>query len=297
MLGIVGYKLDGGPCRSRYRSEGPAALQKKRSGFCETQIWFDQTDGAAAVTFDGGRLLPVPALATTEQPAVVQAATPEQAAPAATAAPEVPETEQSTARDRCGPRPGAGAPPPRRSLPCSRRRRHRRRKPAAVGDTITIDGIEYEVDRLPTETANGQLTLTDGKSYSGALVLTDGTEYAGGKYDVTELAANAFSGNTVLTSIDMTDSSVKTIGQSCFRDCMALSGVQFSAIASPYAKVGRLFRLHQPDPAEHSQSEPVSKYKQQPFAGSSIQELTVYNLSSTGIKANLLNNMPGTALR
>lgn len=238
-------------------------------------------------------MLPVPALATTEQPAVVQAATPEQAAPAATAAPEVPETEQSTAETAADPAP-VQAPAASQVLALQPQAETSRAETGpAVGDTITIDGIEYEVDRLPTETANGHLTLTDGKSYSGALVLTDGIEYAGGKYDVTELAANAFSGNTVLTSIDMTDSSVKTIGQSCFRDCTELSGVQFSANSVTNMQKSGVFsgctslnRLSIPS------LNLSSKYNNSPFAGSSIQELTVYNLSSTGIKANLLNNMP-----
>lgn len=238
-------------------------------------------------------MLPVPALATTEQPAVVQAATPEQAAPAATAAPEVPETEQSTAETAAAPAP-VQAPAASQVLALQPQAETSQAETGpAVGDTITIDGIEYEVDRLPTETANGQLTLTDGKSYSGALVLADGIEYAGGKYDVTELEANAFSGNTVLTSIDMTDSSVKTIGQSCFRDCTALSGVQFSANSVTNMQKSGVFsgctsltRLSIPS------LNLSSKYNNSPFAGSSIQELTVYNLSSTGIKANLLNNMP-----
>lgn len=238
-------------------------------------------------------MLPVPALATTEQPAVVQAATPEQAAPAATAAPEVPETEQSTAETAAAPAP-VQAPAASQVLALQPQAETSQAETGpAVGDTITIDGIEYEVDRLPTETANGQLTLTDGKSYSGALVLTDGIEYAGGKYDVTELAANAFSGNTVLTSIDMTDSSVKTIGQSCFRDCTELSSVQFSANSVTNMQKSGVFsgctslnRLSIPS------LNLSSKYNNSPFAGSSIQELTVYNLSSTGIKANLLNNMP-----
>lgn len=238
-------------------------------------------------------MLPVPALATTEQPAVIQAATPEQAAPAATAAPEVPETEQSTAETAAAPAP-VQAPAASQVLALQPQAETSQAETGpAVGDTITIDGIKYEVDRLPTETANGQLTLTDGKSYSGALVLADGIEYAGGKYDVTELAANAFSGNTALTSIDMTDSSVKTIGQSCFRDCTALSGVQFSANSVTNMQKSGVFsgctsltRLSIPS------LNLSSKYNNSPFAGSSIQELTVYNLSSTGIKANLLNNMP-----
>ncbi len=292
--GSFGYKLDGGPCPQSVPECGSRPpckrkgvdFVKRKSGLTRPMTLLLSLSMAAG-------MLPVPALATTEQPAVVQAATPEQAAPAATAAPEVPETEQSTAETAAAPAP-VQAPAASQVLALQPQAETSQAETGpAVGDTITIDGIEYEVDRLPTETANGQLTLTDGKSYSGALVLTDGIEYAGGKYDVTELAANAFSGNTVLTSIDMTDSSVKTIGQSCFRDCTALSGVQFSANSvTNMQKSGVFSGCTSLTRLSISSLNLSSKYNNSPFAGSSIQELTVYNLSSTGIKANLLNNMP-----
>lgn len=242
--------------------------------------------------------LPLPVLAAETQPtAAVQPATPETAAAAEETEPPAPQAaETETAEPPAAPAPETTATPENaqpalmtlaEAAPLSGET-----EPAA-GDTITIGGIEYEVTRAATADRNGALTLTNGKAASGELVLTDGIEYAGGKYDVTELAANAFSGNTVLTSLDMSASSVKTIGQSCFRDCTALSGVQFSANnvtnmqkSGVFSGCTSLTRLSIPS------LNLSSKSNNSPFAGSSIQELTVYNLSSTGIKANLLNNMP-----
>ena len=73
----------------------------------------------------------------------------------------------------------------------------------AVGDEIHINGLVYEITRMPTSNANGRLTLIDGQAASGAVVIVDGMEYQGAEYNITALDANAFTGNTSLTSIDM----------------------------------------------------------------------------------------------
>lgn len=173
-------------------------------------------------------MLPVPALATTEQPAVIQAATPEQAAPAATAAPEVPETEQSTAETAAAPAP-VQAPAASQVLALQPQAETSQAETGpAVGDTITIDGIEYEVDRVAAADRNGALTLTNGAAASGALVLADGIEYAGGLYDITALEDDAFKGNNALTSIDMSASNVTSIGDDCFNGCTMLTTVDLS---------------------------------------------------------------------
>lgn len=237
-------------------------------------------------------VLPTPALAAqADQPAAVQAATPEQAAPAA-AAPETP-TEQETAETAATPAPVQEPAAPQALALQPQTAETQQQTAPQEGDTITIDGVQYEVTGLPAENASGELTLTDGTAYSGALVLADGVEYAGGRYNVTELADGAFSGNTALTSVDMTDSSVKSIGRNCFRDCTALTSVQFAADtvtnmqkAGVFSGCTSLTRLS--IPAVNLSS----RYNNSPFAGSSIQELTIYNVSGTGIQANLLNNMP-----
>ena len=162
-----------------------------------------------------------------------------------------------------------------------------------VGDTIVIGGVAYEVTRLPSGTRNGALTLTDGKTYAGALVLADGMEYEGGTYDVTELDDSAFDGNAALTSVDMSASSVSTIGKYCFRGCTALADVRFAEDsvtnmleAGVFSGCTSLTKLSIPS------LNLSSKYNNSAFKGSSIQELTVYALNGAGIQAYLLNNMP-----
>lgn len=235
---------------------------------------------------------PAPVLAAElERPAAVQAATPEQAAPAedgdtqTPSAPEQPEEIPAQAEFQ--------APAPDEKEPVTVQPAEVPVDAPAVGETITIDGIRYEVTSLPTEKANGKLTLTDGKAYTGALVLADGIEYAGGKYNVTALAANAFNDNTALISVDMTDSSVSSIGQSCFKNCTALTNVQFAADtitnmmkSGVFSGCTSLTRLTIPS------LNLSSKYNNSAFSGSSIQELTVYTLSGNGFKAYMLNNMP-----
>ena len=242
--------------------------------------------------------LPLPVLAAETQPtAAVQPATPETAAAAEETEPPAPQAaETETAEPPAAPAPETTATPENaqpalmtlaEAAPLSGET-----EPAA-GDTITIDGIEYEVTRAATADRNGALTLTDGKAASGALVLADDTAYAGGLYDITELDDNAFDGNTALTSLDMSASSVKSIGKYCFRGCTALSDVQFSANSVTNMQKSGVFsgctsltRLSIPS------LNLSTKYNNSAFSGSSIQELTVYTLSGNGFKAHMLNNMP-----
>lgn len=163
----------------------------------------------------------------------------------------------------------------------------------AVGDEIHINGLVYEITRMPTSNANGRLTLIDGQAASGAVVIVDGMEYQGAEYNITALDANAFAGNTNLTSIDMRQSSVSSIGRNCFNGCTSLSSVHFSESSITNMLYGGVFagctsltQLYVP--SIHLSS----KYSNSPFSRSSIQELTIDQLSSTGIKSNLLNNMP-----
>lgn len=231
-------------------------------------------------------MLPVTALAEpTAMPAETEVATSENAAPA------TPETAASTAT----PAPMANNTLTADSAPMMLMNEPAPRveeTPEKV-DTITIDGIEYEVDRVATADRNGALTLTNGAAASGALVLADGIEYAGGLYDITELDDNAFDGNTALTSLDMSASSVKSIGKYCFRGCTALSDVRFAEdtvtnmlYTGVFSGCTNLTELSIPSV---NLSE---KYKNSAFSGSSIRTLTIYELSRNGIKANILNAMP-----
>ena len=242
--------------------------------------------------------LPLPVLAAETQPtAAVQPATPETAAAAEETEPPAPQAaETETAEPPAAPAPETTATPENaqpalmtlaEAAPLSGETE------PAVGGTITIGGIEYEVDRVATADRNGALTLTDGKAASGALVLADGIEYVGGLYDITELDDNAFDGNTALTSLDMSASSVKSIGKYCFRGCTALSDVRFAEdtvtnmlYTGVFSGCTNLTELSIPSV---NLSE---KYKNSAFSGSSIRTLTIYELSRNGIKANILNAMP-----
>lgn len=231
-------------------------------------------------------MLPVTALAEpTAMPAETEVATSENAAPA------TPETAASTAT----PAPMANNTLTADSAPMMLMNEPAPRveETPEKGDTITIDGIEYKVDRVATADRNGALTLTNGAAASGALVLADGIEYAGGLYDITELDDNAFDGNTALTSLDMSASSVKSIGKYCFRGCTALSDVRFAEdtvtnmlYTGVFSGCTNLTELSIPSV---NLSE---KYKNSAFSGSSIRTLTIYELSRNGIKANILNAMP-----
>lgn len=231
-------------------------------------------------------MLPVTALAEpTAMPAETEVATSENAAPA------TPETAASTAT----PAPMANNTLTADSAPMMLMNEPAPRveETPEKGDTITIGGIEYEVDRVAAADRNGALTLTNGAAASGALVLADGIEYAGGLYDITELDDNAFDGNTALTSLDMSASSVKSIGKYCFRGCTALSDVRFAEdtvtnmlYTGVFSGCTNLTELSIPSV---NLSE---KYKNSAFSGSSIRTLTIYELSDNGIKANILNAMP-----
>lgn len=242
--------------------------------------------------------LPLPVLAAETQPtAAVQPATPETTAAAEETEPPAPQAaETETAEPPAAPAPETTATPENaqpalmtlaEAAPLSGET-----EPAA-GGTITIDGIEYEVTRAATADRNGALTLTDGKAASGALVLADDTAYAGGLYDITELDDNAFDGNTALTSLDMSASSVKSIGKYCFRGCTALSDVRFAEdtvtnmlYTGVFSGCTSLTELSIPS------VNLSAKYNNSAFSGSSIRTLTIYELSGSGIKANILNAMP-----
>lgn len=97
---------------------------------------------------------------------------------------------------------------------------------AALNDTFTVDGITYMVTKLPGTTANGQVAVTNGKEAEGNLVLKSSVQYAGGTYDITTIASGAFEGNTKLTGIDLSATSLSTMGTSCFAGCTELTSVQ-----------------------------------------------------------------------
>ena len=140
--------------------------------------------------------------------------------PEATETPETTETPEATAIPEATAAPApAAAPATAEADPELSENIALEENGPAKGDKIVIGGITYEISSLPTATSNGKLKLTDGKSVSGSVTLADGLEYEGGRYDVVELGYAAFMGNTAVTGVDLSATSVKTVGQNCFRNC------------------------------------------------------------------------------
>lgn len=150
----------------------------------------------------------------------------------------------------------------------------------AVGDEIVIEQVTYRITKLPTASSNGKLTLVDGKNVKGDLIVANGMEYAGGKYDVTELGYAAFMDNTALTSVDLSDTSVSTVGQNCFRNCTALNHVDFAEnTITNLLKTGVFAGCTSLTSLEIAKANISGK---SPFSGSSIHTMTIYAFSGSG---------------
>lgn len=150
----------------------------------------------------------------------------------------------------------------------------------AVGDEIVIEQVTYRITKLPTASSNGKLTLVDGKNVKGDLIVANGMEHAGGKYDVTELGYAAFMDNTALTSVDLSDTSVSTVGQNCFRNCTALNHVDFAEnTITNLLKTGVFAGCTSLTSLEIAKANISGK---SPFSGSSIRTMTIYAFSGSG---------------
>lgn len=150
----------------------------------------------------------------------------------------------------------------------------------AVGDEIVIDQVTYRITKLPTASSNGKLTLVDGKNVKGDLIVANGMEHAGGKYDVTELGNAAFMDNTALTSVDLSDTSVSTVGQNCFRNCTALNHVDFAEnTITNLLQTGVFAGCTSLTSLEIAKANISGK---SPFSGSSIRTMTIYAFSGSG---------------
>ena len=109
---------------------------------------------------------------------------------------------------------------------------------ASIGDTIEENGITYEITKLPSTSTHGTVKLTNGNTASGDITIPSFIT-SNGKYDVTELADNAFKGNTALTRIDLSKTSVKKIGQYCFSGCTNLTEAKFTEDTAIYLTIDR----------------------------------------------------------
>lgn len=162
-------------------------------------------------------------------------------------------------------------------------------EPAApqVGDTIEIGGISYKVTALPADGDNGTLTLTNGKSVSGEIVLADGMEYAGGKYDLTEIAYGAFMGNTALTGVDLSGTSVKKLLGNSFRNCSALAKVMLPDTGSLRIENGAFVGCS----ALTTLQLPTVTLVQSPFSSAGIKNLLIQNIQGTA-PMNCFSGLP-----
>lgn len=109
---------------------------------------------------------------------------------------------------------------------------------ASIEDTIEENGITYEITKLPSTSTHGTVKLTNGNTASGDITIPSFIT-SNGKYDVTELADNAFKGNTALTRIDLSKTSVKKIGQYCFSGCTNLTEAKFTEDTAIYLTIDR----------------------------------------------------------
>lgn len=107
-----------------------------------------------------------------------------------------------------------------------------------IGDIIEENGISYTITALPSGSTHGKVTLTNGNTVNGDITIPSFIT-SNGKYDVTELADNAFKGNTELTRIDLSKTAVKKIGQYCFSGCTNLTEAKFTEDTAIYLNIDR----------------------------------------------------------
>lgn len=160
--------------------------------------------------------------------------------------------------------------------------------PPAVGDTVQLGDLSYKVTSLPADGQNGTLAVQDGKNVSGELTIANGLEYQGGRYDVTEIAANAFNGNTALTGVDATASSISKYGMNAFCDCTALQYFLF-----PENSVANLtsFGIFKNCTSLTSMEIPKGNFGGNAFTLSGLKELTVLAFYGNA-QANSFTGLP-----
>src|SRR5699024_8313003 len=107
------------------------------------------------------------------------------------------------------------------------------------GTQGTVNGVVYEVTQVATESRSGKVVVTDGSAATGDVTIPAEMELDGLSYTVAELGDRAFQNNTALTVIDFSATSIKTVGQSCFAGCTALTTVKPSSDRNVYTVLER----------------------------------------------------------
>ena len=89
-----------------------------------------------------------------------------------------------------------------------------------------IDGIYYNVRSEKNRTVT--VVTREAISYKGDITIPDRVIYNGVTYTVTSIG-KAFSDSDALTSVDLSSTSLTSIGDEAFYDCGALTSVKFPA--------------------------------------------------------------------
>ena len=100
----------------------------------------------------------------------------------------------------------------------------------AQAETVTIDGIRYELDANTNEAT----VMSNSPKYSGSITIPPTVNYNSKAYQVTTIGNYAFEWCKALTSVTIPNS-VTTIGSDAFRECTGLTSV---TIGNSVASIG-----------------------------------------------------------
>lgn len=150
--------------------------------------------------------------------------------------------------------------------------------PVETGTQVTVNGVVYEVTQVATESRSGKVVVTDGSAATGDVTIPAEMELDGLSYTVAELGDRAFQNNTALTGIDFSATSIKTVGQSCFAGCTALTTVKPSSDRNVYTVLER--NAFQGCASLEEVTFPALQISKScmPFSGSGLKTLTVLNV-------------------
>ena len=110
----------------------------------------------------------------------------------------------------------------------------------SYADTFTVESVEGKAIEYTTEYSSSVIVAassTTNQAIEGALTIPDVVEYNGKQYVVTKIGAQAFKGNTKLTSVTI-GSNVTNINESAFYGCTKLAAVTFGTSLARIDKNG-----------------------------------------------------------
>lgn len=98
---------------------------------------------------------------------------------------------------------------------------------AVKGDILTIDDAKYKITKEGTAKTAGTLAFTSPKFGETTVVIPSSVTVNGINYNVTSIAAGAFSGNTAVKELTI-GKNVKTIGKKAFFKCSSLTSIKIN---------------------------------------------------------------------